>query len=834
MMRSGTNFDTRMNMLSHSAYIARAREIPWTAALRLAVFLTLALALLNPPLPWGRRSVLVVYVVDKSRSFSRFKGHIAAAIKADAGDLASSDSVCILAFDGGIRRIFGPAPAGEVAGIGAVDFNGPGEATNIRDALTYAGGIAGGAESRRAVLFTDGLDTVSSREGIFETAAGLGFPLDIVSFADRARDTSVAITGLPVAVSGKAEISFNLVVRGPPGKVRYSVLRDGNAISSGEITVPAWGTAVRTIIDTVDGGPDNIKYFARIEANDVFPENDRFRAIVLGGVNIPRVLVVSRNGTDSAVAKFLVSSGFAADIGNGEDLSQQVLVNYAAVVIDNYPALKMRGRPEEAIAAFVKESGGGLLMSGVEGSFALGGYEDTGIEELLPVFCNAEPEKRKKAAIAVCIDRSGSMDNSTGAGRKIDLAVDAVKAAVLPRVNLEEGDLLGIYSFAEDSRTDLAMDDVRRKEEIAGLLENLRPHGETFIGDCLGLAIDAIESAGEDFEHKLLLVITDGKVSDDKSFLAGIAAGIDEDVSILVAAVGDDPDWDKLKTLSEEAEQVSPGNLAKFLDEWILADINSDAVNPEGVRLRFTDDKLAEAAGELERTGAFISTALKDDAVLWAAVAGSEEPAVAMRSAGLGRAAAITFDLAGTAALDNGHASGTANLFYHVLNVIARRAADTDYNVVLEHGTEGIRVQVQAFNSTGEPVNELRFTGLFSGMKADCSFKQTAPGVYRSEWVEIDAGDYVFTLREARGGTAISVPAPVNYSKEFSRVAVDGRFLEELAATTGGTYTNDGIVPALAESTRGSRKSRGLFLVLALAVITIELGTTAFRRLRGR
>ena len=62
----------------------RAREKPLTSAIRLLVVALLALALLNPSLPWGSGGVLTIYIVDNSRSFNRFRERVQAAILADA------------------------------------------------------------------------------------------------------------------------------------------------------------------------------------------------------------------------------------------------------------------------------------------------------------------------------------------------------------------------------------------------------------------------------------------------------------------------------------------------------------------------------------------------------------------------------------------------------------------------------------------------------------------------------------------------------------------------------------------------------------------------------
>jgi hypothetical protein len=78
----------------------------------------------------------------------------------------------------------------------------------------------------------------------------------------------------------------------------------------------------------------------------------------------------------------------------------------------------------ESIAAWVAETGAGLMMTGGKKAYGPGGYFKSPLEALMPVSMELRQEHRKLAlAIVVAMDRSGSMAVAASGGRtKMDLA----------------------------------------------------------------------------------------------------------------------------------------------------------------------------------------------------------------------------------------------------------------------------------------------------------------------------------------------------------------------------------------------------------------------------
>ena len=107
-----------------------------------------------------------------------------------------------------------------------------------------------------------------------------------------------------------------------------------------------------------------------------------------------------------------------------QPLTKLQLDRYRGVIIQDVPADQFGFVKMSRLAQFVTERGGGLLLTGGENSFGSGGYFKSPLDDVLPVSMELREEHRKlRAAIAVVLDRSGSMQaRVVGNQSKMDLA----------------------------------------------------------------------------------------------------------------------------------------------------------------------------------------------------------------------------------------------------------------------------------------------------------------------------------------------------------------------------------------------------------------------------
>src|SRR5262249_42659220 len=139
-----------------------------------------------------------------------------------------------------------------------------------------------------------------------------------------------------------------------------------------------------------------------------------------------RPLLLVTSSQNSGLARLIESGGMKVETEAPQnfDWSIERLAQYSGVVIENVSADKITKRGMESIAAWVAETGAGLMMTGGRHAYGPGGYFKSPLEPLMPVSMELRQEHRKLAlAMVVAMDRSGSMSAPAGGGRtKMDLA----------------------------------------------------------------------------------------------------------------------------------------------------------------------------------------------------------------------------------------------------------------------------------------------------------------------------------------------------------------------------------------------------------------------------
>ncbi|MCP4696914.1 MAG: VWA domain-containing protein, partial [Gammaproteobacteria bacterium] len=133
-------------------------------------------------------------------------------------------------------------------------------------------------------------------------------------------------------------------------------------------------------------------------------------------------------------------------------VSSADLKHCVALVLENMPLDRLNDNADAAIAHYVRHLGGGLLVTGGRNSYAMGGYYRSYLEDILPVALDRQEElRRAKLAMAIVLDRSGSMSVDVAGGAvKMDLANRGAAEAIALLSPLDD-----IAVFAVDSQAHL-------------------------------------------------------------------------------------------------------------------------------------------------------------------------------------------------------------------------------------------------------------------------------------------------------------------------------------------------------------------------------------------
>jgi hypothetical protein len=400
----------------------RVRSLRLREPVRALALLVLVLALADPRARMGGGGLDLWVLMDRSDSVAAEAQGQAAEVEAILRRSQKRDD-----------RVFMIDYAAEATRRERGDpvFRGTGE-TRTGAALDFALAQMEPGRAARLLVLTDGYATEPLGDAA-EKVLRAGVPLDYrLGGGPRGTDWRVSGLAMPNRVlPGEAFLVEFSVSGNADGTVPWEVWRDGALSAQGEAEVR--GGAARVRLGDRLGGSGAVRYEARVRpAEDAHPENNHATAWVevAGG---PRVLLVT-NYPDDPLAGLLGALGLRVErVTEPAALTAASLAGARLVVLNNVPAHRVPAEFLGALDFFVREQGGGLLMAGGRNSFGSGGYFASAIDALLPVSMELKNDHRRLAtAMAIILDRSGSMAMSAGAGwqTKMDLANTGAARAI--------------------------------------------------------------------------------------------------------------------------------------------------------------------------------------------------------------------------------------------------------------------------------------------------------------------------------------------------------------------------------------------------------------------
>jgi len=529
------------------------------------------------------------------------------------------------------------------------------ERTRLGQAIEWTLAKADPRRSTRVLAWTDGFftDELEDARASLRTAK---IPFDVrMGLPPSADDVRVTRFKVPSSVRRGEPILVDLAVAGADGEIPYELLRDGKIAGQGTLSLTEGGGQLR-VTDSLSAIGMHRYEIRLLSKADSRPANNTATAWVevRGG---SKIMVVT-NFSDDPVVQNLQNLGFDLDVVRSpRSLSAASLAGAAAVVINNVTAGELSSDFLDALPFFVESQGGGLWMIGGANSFGSGGYFQSRVDALLPVSMELREEHRKLGiAMAIVLDRSGSMAASAGSGlTKMDLANDGAARSV---------DLLG----PSDSLTIFAVDSVAHevvpltriganRRSIADTVRRVESAGGgIFVYEGLKAAWDQFRTAPTGQKH--IILFSDAADSEEpgayKDLLSEMRAA---NATVSVIALGSEQDSDSalLKDIAErgggriffnaDATQLpaifSQETVAVARSTYIRS---STPARPEPGWREISPRPLrwpAEVDGYnlcYARPGAALSLQTTDE---------FQAPLVASWQRGAGRVAAVTFPLSG-------------------------------------------------------------------------------------------------------------------------------------------------------------------------------------------
>jgi hypothetical protein len=774
------------------------------ATLRVVAYALLVLALAGLAIRLESRSGTVVVVADRSLSMpddsdarAREIIDLVSAARPDENDLA----VVSFARTSAIEQAGSKAAFGGFTGEIGRDASALGEAVDTALALVPAG------TPGRILLLSDGRATGADPLLSAATAADRRIAIDFRDISrSAASDVAVVRFDAPASVETREALFVGATVHSPVAQeISVALERDGRVIASGRRRVESGETQL-LFRDRAEA-PGTLAYTLRIrgEDDDPMPENNTARLLV--GVRGARpVLLVSGAGTDG-LATLLRRGGLELDARTRQDADWSLdrLSGYSAVVVENLPADAIGRSGMQNLAAWVREAGGGLMMTGGRKAFGAGGYFQSPLDPVLPVSLELRREHRKfSVAIVVALDRSGSMAVGAGGGRtKMDLAnIAAVQVLDL----LSPFDEFGV--IAVDSAPH-HIADLTPVENAAGLREKIlaieSQGGGIYVYEALAYASRMLVTARAQTRH-IILFADAADAEQPGEYRALLAKARDAGISVSVIGLGLPTDSDA--ELLRDVARAGGGNVYFTNDPMELPRIFAQDTMVVA-RSTFVDEPsaigltggLVSITGQpLEGSptvGGYNLTYLKDGAILGGVTLDDQAaPVVAAWQAGLGRSLAMTVEADGEFSGELASWPATGELVTGLVRWTSGVDNPLPPGMMLSQSVRGgaLRVELEIDPDVAGSSGSAPVVTLLRGRPGEAP----STDALRMEWVtpELLAVDVPFdgretilpTVRMPGGETVTLAPSVLPYSPEFapSRAIDAVDTLRRLARMTGG------------------------------------------------
>jgi len=471
--------------------------------IRIIIMLLVLLALAGLSLKLPSRKGTVVVISDRSSSMpADSSARQKEAIDIIQSEMSGEDKLAVVSF-GQTVAVEQAAQTGKFGGFSA-DVGA--DASNLQVALRTALALIPQDSPGRILVLSDGKWTGSDPIKAASNASARRIAIDYrLLERSTANDLAISRVQFPDTVRPGEAYMIHAWLQCPiQQEVLYQLKRADKTIAQGKKIMPAGLTRLTFRDRATAGGTVQYSLTVASDMKDPIPENNIAKMLV--GVQGTKPLLCVTEKPGSGLARLLQQGGLDVSARTPQMCNWQLedLSNYSAVVLEDIVADKIGTAAMENIAAWVKDTSGGLMMTGGKNSYGPGGYFKSPLEPVMPVSMELRKEHRKLSiAIVVALDRSGSMMAPVGGGKtKMDLA-NLATAQVLDM--LSPFDEFGVIAVDSSAHKIVALDTVEKNSAYRGKILSIESMGGgIFVYQALSNAAAMLTKATPQTKHIIL------------------------------------------------------------------------------------------------------------------------------------------------------------------------------------------------------------------------------------------------------------------------------------------------------------------------------------------
>ncbi|MGI5997092.1 MAG: VWA domain-containing protein, partial [Lutispora sp.] len=816
---------------------ARGKKAVILAA-RFFTCLFLILALSSLGIVWTVEDTSTIFLLDASDSMAEYKNDIESFVKEALESMKDKDEAAIISFgeEPVMENFLSQQPAFEsISQIQGSKY------TNIEKALNAAVSVLPEGSRKRIVLVTDG----EENEGNSSNIAGV-FKDKSVDFKvlkiQREKGNEVAAVKLtaPQTLNMGEEFNIGVNIKSNVNTSAKLTLFDGSQ-KAAEENIDLTKGENRFLFKDIADTRGFKTYRAVVEANlDTEMRNNEASSFV-NVLDKPMILVIEdKAGEADEIAKILegAKTDYKRLSAHSAPADLQSLAQYKTIILANVSAENLSDGFLKALEPYVRDLGGGLIATGGDDSFALGGYFKTSLEKVLPV--NMELKGRKAIpdmSIFVVIDKSGSMASESGGITKLDLAKEAA-ARVLD--SLRDNDNIGVLAFDSAQYWVVQPQRPKDREVLRSDIGTITQGGGTSILPALEEAVDKMKDHDSKIKHIILL--TDGQ-AEKTGYDELLEEARNGGITISTVAAGFDADIQLLEHIAQEAggrfyvtDQYSniPTIFAKETFMAARAYLNNREFTPRLVNMHSVLEGVAENG--MPGLLGYIASSPKDSSRV---ILESDEgdPILTLWQYGLGKTIAWNSDMKGVWSGNYVNWDKNPVFWNNLINWTIENYSTENLEVSTK--VQGGYGEINALQrNSNETIDTRAIITAPSLETIEVDLNPEAPGRYKGSFRIDDTGAYLIKVVQSKDGevqSAVSTGMSVQYSPEYSMDA-NSHKLERLVIESGGSYIKEAeeVFEGPIAPVKGRVDLTSPLLLLTLLAFLVDIAVRRLKLTMGR
>ena len=799
-------------------------------ALRLALVTLLVFTLAGVRVTTQPRQRAIVAVVDLSASARDSQDAEAAAVRSLAASKGPDDLFGVVTFghDAAVELPPVKSPYFDVFQT-QPDPN----YTDVASALRLAAGLIPDGYARQLVLISDGRQNLGDGGATVAALRAEGVRVDVLAVGGPSPPEAMILSTeapseMRVGETATATVRLKATAQST-GQLALQL--DGQEIAVHDVTLPV-GVSTQTFsIPSLEPGLHRVRAELSEPRPDTYAQNNVGEAAikVLGR---PYVLVLEGTpGEGGNVEKALTAAGMKVDVrpAGQAPTDAAVLGRYDSIVVVDASAEVFPPTAMAGIADAVKSLGRGLVAIGGPNAYGPGGWQNTPLEEALPVRMDL-PNRKEKPKVAVVLVMETMED-----ARADQVALGAAESVI---DKLSPDDMVGVTDGSRGFIVDLQP--VKDKKAINAKLESAALGDPPSYSPFITMAGDALKKANAPLKHIVLLGDGDAQPPAGQDDTQNVVSAL-KDQDITTSSIGIDVHGQA--SFMAYMQDIARWGGGRFYQSNDPSQVPQLFLKESQVALRpwFEQDPFfpkVAAGGDLlqgvpldafPQLGGYVVTTAKPGAEVYF-MSPKQDPVLASGNYGLGRTVAWTSD-------STGHWTGgflrspvSATLFARMVDWTLPTGGPEKLTVEARPSGDSIQLTVTGPDTSGGSLNVGVLDPDLEGSTTQLAL--VAPGRWQGQIPATSVGTYDLHSVLTKGGqlvaqsdTAVVVP----YPPEYLDLGRDDAFLRGLAQEGGTLLSRPAAawgLPALPVPI-----STDIFWILLLVVAVLWPLDVAMRRL---